>query len=33
MALPAEITDGLFTFIGVIIGWFTKWLHARVKTS
>lgn len=30
MSLPAEITDGLFAFLGAIIGWFTKWLHTRV---
>lgn len=28
MALPQEVADWLFAGVGVVLGWFAKWLHS-----
>lgn len=32
-ALPPEIVDGILTFVGVLLGWFARWLKGDVKAQ
>lgn len=33
MTIPQELADGIAALLGLIVGWFSKWLHGKASSS